>query len=216
MPTIRQSGGRGPKAIKPISIDDAGINVKQRKETFVYWTVAGEKKSASGFTSGRIQFDPPLRNIAQAVGGLEEYTVESAYLRMMIEAAEIQETMKLEAPWEDRGGTARDSLYAKVTRSKNKIAIVAGYDTDYLLAFQVRDRVNGTWPRNYSVFLETMQNGRFAIVGPTLEGRYAGFMGTFHEMWREGAAINQSFFQRQQQQAERQFRRMRLNQLRGK
>lgn len=216
MATIRQSGRSGPKPIKPLPLDGAGINLKTKKDTFVYWTVSGEKRSASANTSGRVQFDPPLRNIAQAVGGLDAYTVEGAYLRMVGEAEEIQEEMQAEAPWEDRGGTARESLFARVTRSKNKIALVAGYDVDFLMAFQVKDRNAGTWPRNYSVFLETMQNGRFAIVGPTLEGRYGGFMGTFHAMWQEGNPINEGFNRRRQRQAQQSFQKARLAQLRGR
>lgn len=216
---IRQSG-KGRKLIEPLDISRAGINVKLKKTTFLYWTVAGEKKSASGDTSGRIQWDPPLRNIAQSFGGIDDFTVAGAAQRVREEAEIIELEMKENAPWAQPEvsrykGIARESLYAKMTQSKNKIALVAGYDEDYLMAFQVRDRVNGTWPRNYSVFLETMQNGRFGIVGKTLEGRYGDFMSIFHDMWKEGSPISESFQKRQTRRAEQAFLRARMGSLRG-
>lgn len=213
---VRQSGfGRSQRIVAPVSPDGAGIDVKTKSQTFWYWTVSGQKRSARGDTSGRIQFDPPLRSIAQAMGGLDEYTKAAARQRMQIEAEVIQEEMQQNAPWEDRGGTARESLFARVTESANKLAIVAGYDVDYLMTFQLRDRVNGTWPRNYSVFLETMQGGRFAIVKPTLEQQYGDFMGIFVEMWREGNRINEGFSSRQQRKAEDAYKKARISQIRA-
>lgn len=218
MANIRQSG-REPGAsriVAPSAPDFAGIGAKMKRAKFVYWTAGGERKEASGDTSGRINFSPPLKTIAQALGGLDDYTVAGAAAKMAETAEIIQLEMQENAPWEDRGKTAREALVATVRQSKNNIALVAGYDLDYLLTFQLRDRIHGTFPRDYSVFLETMQGGRFAIVKPTLESYYGDFMGQFNQMWNDNSAINKSFTNRRQAAGQQAFQNARLQQLRNK
>ncbi|MGX9924108.1 hypothetical protein ACWIG4_30140 [Streptomyces sp. NPDC002248] len=64
---------------------------------------------------------------------------------------EALEYAKANAPWEDRTGDARDGLDVDVDDSGNTIVLSLFHTVDY-----------GQW-------LETIQNGRFAIIMPTLE-----------------------------------------------
>jgi hypothetical protein len=72
-------------------------------------------------------------------------------------AEEIERYMKANAPWEDRTGKARDELYAQADRTG-----ALGQGRFIILDFGHGQDVD------YAIFLETMQAGRFAIVGPTL------------------------------------------------
>jgi hypothetical protein len=72
-------------------------------------------------------------------------------------AGRMEEWLKENAPWEDRTGDARRGLFATAIRSGEKgqgkmIMITMGYAQDTY----------------YWIFLETMQAGRFAIVGPAI------------------------------------------------
>lgn len=66
---------------------------------------------------------------------------------------EIDEWMKAEAVWRDRTGNARRSLHTELMREGLVIALVMQYTT----------------PIFYSQYLETMQSGRFSILGPALD-----------------------------------------------
>ncbi len=70
--------------------------------------------------------------------------------RLQAEAAAIQADMKANAPWTDRTGQARAGLSARaqVTATEGVITLSHGAD-------------HGIW-------LEIANQGRFAIVGPTL------------------------------------------------
>lgn len=59
------------------------------------------------------------------------------------------------APWDDRTGMARDGLWVEVYEEDGDVYLDLGHTMDY------------------GLYLETIQNGRFAIIMPTLE-RYAG------------------------------------------
>ena len=58
------------------------------------------------------------------------------------------------APWDDRTGMARDGLWVEVYEEDGDVYLDLGHSVDY------------------GLYLETIQNGRFATVMPTLE-RYA-------------------------------------------
>src|SRR6478752_2702821 len=66
-------------------------------------------------------------------------------------AEEMEGYAQQNAPWEDRTGEARSGLAATVFEDGGEIVIELAYSVDY-----------GYW-------LEVIQNGRFAIVLPTIE-----------------------------------------------
>lgn len=66
-------------------------------------------------------------------------------------AREIQDYAQQNAPWTDRTGEARDSLTATASYDSGEVTIDLAHGVDY-----------GYW-------LEVIQNGRFAIILPTLE-----------------------------------------------
>src|SRR5262249_36617117 len=66
-------------------------------------------------------------------------------------APEIESWMKENAPWTDRTGNLRASLYAEVLDLVTQIVIIFDYGLDY------------------GRFLEYANQGRFAIIGPALD-----------------------------------------------
>lgn len=64
---------------------------------------------------------------------------------------EIQGAAQRDAPWEDRTGDARRGLSTKVDSSHGDVVLTLFHTIEY-----------GLW-------LEVIQNGRFAIIMPTLE-----------------------------------------------
>ncbi len=74
-------------------------------------------------------------------------------------AARLQDEMKSGAPWTDRTGAARGSLTARaqVTASEGIITLAHGVD--------------------YGIWLEISNQGRYAIVGPTLASAGPSVMG---------------------------------------
>ena len=64
---------------------------------------------------------------------------------------QLESEMKASAKWSDRTGDARAGLYAETQSNDGVVTLELGHGVDY-----------GFW-------LEVIQNGRFAIIGPTLE-----------------------------------------------
>ena len=65
--------------------------------------------------------------------------------------SQFEDRMKSDAPWADRTGFARESLSAKATQDGGVVTMTLEHGASY-----------GFW-------LEVIQNGRFAIIGPTVE-----------------------------------------------
>lgn len=70
-------------------------------------------------------------------------------------ARRVDAEAQANAPWEDRTGDARSGLTADVTNQDGIVELTLYHTVDY-----------GLW-------LEVIQNGRFAIIMPTLEGNGA-------------------------------------------
>lgn len=66
---------------------------------------------------------------------------------------ELEMTAKRNAPWTDRTGEARAGISSEVTNTKGEVAIRLFHTAEH-----------GRW-------LELIQNGRFAIIMPTLESQ---------------------------------------------
>lgn len=84
-----------------------------------------------------------------ALGLAADAAIEEALEEL---ADEVEEYMRLNAPWEDRSGEARSGLVAEYNESglfKHQIVL---YHTV-----------------EYGIWLEVRWNGRFAIIQPTLE-----------------------------------------------
>lgn len=67
------------------------------------------------------------------------------------EAPNLVSAAQADAPWEDRTGDARDGLHTEVVREGDSVSIYLAHSVEY-----------GQW-------LETIQNGNFAVIMPTLE-----------------------------------------------
>lgn len=84
-------------------------------------------------------------------------------------AADILQYAKNNAPWQDQTGAARQGLGVEVTKSFGEVVLNLYHTVDY-----------GLW-------LEVIQNGRFATIMPTLEhyapivfGQVGGVIATSH------------------------------------
>lgn len=71
--------------------------------------------------------------------------------RLQSEAARLQDQMKARAPWTDRTGAARRSLAGRATVTASAGIITLSHGADY------------------GIYLERSNQGRYAIVGPTLQ-----------------------------------------------
>ena len=65
--------------------------------------------------------------------------------------SQLEETMRANAEWVDRTGAARAGLTARATQEPGIVTMTLEHTVSY-----------GYW-------LEVIQNGRFAILGPTME-----------------------------------------------
>jgi len=65
--------------------------------------------------------------------------------------AQLEAQMRADAIWEDRTGAARAGLTARATHESGIVTMTLSHSVPY-----------GFW-------LEVIQNGRFAIIGPTVE-----------------------------------------------
>lgn len=76
---------------------------------------------------------------------------KDAEQEMQDAAADILHYAQANAPWEDQTGAARQGLGVEITKSFGEVALNLYHTVDY-----------GLW-------LEVIQNGRFATIMPTLE-----------------------------------------------
>lgn len=85
-----------------------------------------------------------LAGMAQEItGGATQALIEQL-------AEQAEDRMKLQAPWEDRTGEAREGLTAVVDSDADTYRIHLGHTAEH------------------GIFLETMQGGRFQIIQPTI------------------------------------------------
>lgn len=100
-----------------------------------------------------LRWDIRPARLFEWLGDIRRRQVERATQRVADRMAnEIEAYMKFNAPWTDRTGQARATLRAEVLDVTGRAALV-------LLQHGV----------DYGVFLEAMQGGRYAILGPTLD-----------------------------------------------
>lgn len=81
----------------------------------------------------------------------KEKTLRAAWAASQSMAPEVENYMKLNAPWTDQTGNARNGLAARAYRDKDEIGIV--------LYHQV----------SYGIWLETRFGGKYAIIEPTIQ-----------------------------------------------
>lgn len=80
-----------------------------------------------------------------------ERTMKAALIVAERDAPEVENYMKLNAPWTDQTGNARNGLAARAYQDGDQIGIVLFHQVDY-----------GIW-------LETRFDGKYAIIQPTID-----------------------------------------------
>jgi len=81
----------------------------------------------------------------------KEKTLRAAHIASQSMAPEVENYMKINAPWDDQTGNARNGLAARAYRDKDEIGIVLYHQVPY-----------GIW-------LETRFGGKYAIIEPTIQ-----------------------------------------------
>lgn len=120
---------------------------------------------------GRIIWDVPVFNIVENIHHMRRRTLDECERRFGDFAKEVEAWMKANHVWENQSGAAEASLTAQVVRAggvggagaQEDLVMEIGYDLGTLIAQQVPQR-----GRDYSIYLETMQGGRFSILEPTM------------------------------------------------
>jgi len=106
----------------------------------------------------------------EAMGELfEEYVkaIADAIHRLALSfAPRVEAWMKQYAPWADRTGNARQTLYSEVERTLTDIAIIMDHGVDY-----------GVW-------LELANQGNYQIIGPALDYWAGQFWGAVKDLFR--------------------------------
>lgn len=102
---------------------------------------------------------------------LEQYG-EKIYIAVMAVAGmwsqDVQNEMRINAPWSDRTGNARSGLFAaveEVTKELITIYLSQGHTIDY------------------GIFLELSHGGRYAIIMPTLERKLPRLIQMLNEIF---------------------------------
>lgn len=82
-------------------------------------------------------------------------------------AGELEGRAKKNAPWTDRTGNARNGLFGNVSVSKDEAVIVLGHSMEY------------------GVFLELANDGRYAILQPTINKAVPEIVKTYKSLWED-------------------------------
>lgn len=100
----------------------------------------------------RWQSPPPDAVFAAGLKRYQSALAEALYQLALSFAPKIETWMKQNAPWTDRTGNLRSSLYAEVERLVGEAVTI---QLDYGL--------------DYGKYLEFAHAGKFAIIGPALD-----------------------------------------------
>ena len=99
----------------------------------------------------KTQFRLDARNLEMGLLSMQERINKSVQMYMVSKASEIEAQMKVNRPWTDRTGAAKQRLTARVSRpKKDLVRITLAHGVDY-----------GIW-------LEFANDKNYAIIQPTL------------------------------------------------
>lgn len=89
---------------------------------------------------------------------------EAAWRTAQYSAPRVESYMKINAPWTDRTGNARNGLAARAYREGDEIGIVLFHQVPY------------------GIYLETRFDGRYGIINPTIESMGPEVMSLFNRL----------------------------------
>lgn len=115
------------------------------------WSKLASGDDYINFASGAISFVIDGRKMKKRIEEGPERARQAAWITAQSMAPEVENYMKINAPWTDRTGNARNGLAARAYREGSNIGID--------LFGQVE----------YQVWLETRFEGQFAIIQPTID-----------------------------------------------
>jgi hypothetical protein len=102
--------------------------------------------------------------VSPAMKQAKEKTLRAAHITAQSMAPEVENYMKINAPWTDQTGNARNGLAARAYRDKDEIGIV--------LYHQV----------TYGIWLETRFGGKYAIIEPTIQAMSPKIMARYERI----------------------------------
>lgn len=77
----------------------------------------------------------------------------------------LEARARTNAPWRDQTVNARNGLFGSVFVSKNEVNIVLGYSVEY------------------GIYLELANEGKYAILKPTLDAAAGEIMQSYRKLW---------------------------------
>lgn len=89
--------------------------------------------------------------LGRALNTGDKKVVKAVMARMEYFAPQIEGDMKINAPWTDRTGNARNGLAARAFHSGQEMGIVLYHQVPY------------------GIYLETRWSGKFAIINPSID-----------------------------------------------
>ena len=94
----------------------------------------------------------------------KEKVLRASWIAAQSKAPDVENYAKINAPWTDQTGNARNGLAARAYREKDEIGIVLYHQVPY-----------GIW-------LETRFGGRYAIIEPTIQAMSPEVMAAFERI----------------------------------
>ena len=117
--------------------------------------------------SAAIKWRPGPRALAESLEKVYHSRVIAAVAALVVLfSGKVEAYAKATAPWQDRTGNARQSLFAVTDLAENTISLYLSHGMDY-----------GKW-------LELCNQGRYAIILPALQAHYGEFMAAVRELLR--------------------------------
>jgi len=122
--------------------------------------------------------DLALQNIAKRKRATRRYLLNLSY--------RARDHMRNAASWKDRTGTARAALYASANIGAADISSVRA-NVNGQLELGYRAGVLNRYGVPYDQFLERMQSGKYAIVGPTADHLHVLIQRRMQQLWENPA-----------------------------
>lgn len=128
------------------------------------WCAVPKGEDVVSFAKGVIEILIDGRQLGAGIRRGAERTKAAARATVQSMAPEVENYMKLNAPWTDQTGNARNGLAARAYEEGDEIGIVLFQQVDY-----------GIW-------LETRWSGRYAIINPTIDAMGPEVMARFERL----------------------------------
>lgn len=114
-----------------------------------------------------VRWATPPSVIAEGLERYEKLVLEAVYQLMLSWAPQIESSGKAGAPWTDRTGNARQSLFSVVEQGKDRVVLYFSHGMEYGVYLELR------WQGRYSIIMRTLES-YYGPIGGSLKGLLKG------------------------------------------